>query len=163
MPVKKFRSKLEKAGSWTIVKVPFDAKRTFGSASHIRVKGMIDDVPFNISLMPMGDGVHCFPVKAELRKAIGKDTGDAVNVILEQDHEKRVFEVPSELTGAFKASKEAKRMFDSYSASMQREHCRYIAEGKKKETRESRAVATVLKLEKLYAEKQAAGTDKKKK
>ncbi|MCW3070818.1 MAG: hypothetical protein JWO44_708 [Bacteroidetes bacterium] len=161
--MQKFKSKLEKIGSWTIVKVPFDAKKIFGSAGHTRVKGTIDHVPFSISLMPMGEGVHCFPVKAELRKAIGKNSGDPVSVVLEQDHDKPVVEVPSELTGAFRASKEAKKMFDSYSASMQREHCRYISEGKKKETRENRAVATVLKLEKLYAEKNAAGISKKKK
>ena len=127
------------------------------------MKGTIDNVPFSISLMPMGEGVHCFPVKAELRKAICKESGDPVSVMLEQDHEKPVVKVPVELTGAFKASKEAKKMFESYSASMQREHCRYIAEGKKKETRENRAVATVLKLEKLYAEKNAAGIANKKK
>jgi hypothetical protein len=153
MPLQKFKSKLEKVGSWTIVKAPFDAKKLFGSAGYIRVKGTIDNVPFNISLMPMGDGVHCFPVKAKLRKLIGKDKGDSVTVILEKDDTEPELEIPSELKQAFKASKEAKKMFDSYSFSMQREHCRYISEGKKSETRMNRAVATVVKLEKLFFEK----------
>jgi hypothetical protein len=153
MAVHKFKSKLEKIGSWTIVKVPLDTKKLFGSAGYIRVKGTIDNVELKISLMPMGEGIHCFPVKAELRKTIRKESGDTVNVSIEKDNTQPVLEIPSELKEAFKASKEAKKMFESYSPSMQREHCKYISEGKKKETREDRAVKTVLKLEKLFFEK----------
>jgi hypothetical protein len=152
MSVHKFKSKLEKAGSWTIVRVPFDAKKIFGSAGYIRVIGTIDNVLLNISLMPMGEGIHCFPVKAELRKQIGKELGDPVIVSIEKDNSEPVLEIPNELKQAFKASKEAKKMFDSFSPSMKKEHCRYIAEAKKKETRENRAVNTVLKLEKLASE-----------
>lgn len=154
MPIQKFKTKLEKAGSWTIVKIPFDAKKIFGSAGHNRVKGTIDNTPLKTSLMPMGDGIHCFPVNADMRKLIGKDVGDKVSVVLEKDNEEQIIEVPVELKQAFKASKEAKKMFDAYSPSMRKEHCRYILEGKKEETRIRRAVATVIKLEKLYLTKQ---------
>jgi hypothetical protein len=149
---RKFKAKLEKMGSWTVVKIPFDAKKTFGSAGYIRVKGMIDHLPLKISLMPMGNGVYCFPVKLEMRKAMGKVAGDTISVCLEKDNEKPVLEIPHELKEAFKASKEAKKMFDSLSPSMKKEHCRYIAEGKKKETREKRAVDTILKFEKWISE-----------
>ena len=39
--------------------------------------------------MPMGDGTHKLPVKTERRKAIGKDVGDTVDVILEERIDKR--------------------------------------------------------------------------
>jgi hypothetical protein len=42
--------------------------------------GAIDDHPFRSSFMAMGDGTHNLPVKAGLRKAIGKDAGDTVTV-----------------------------------------------------------------------------------
>jgi hypothetical protein len=161
--MKKFRSKLEKLGSWVVVKVPFNVKKTFGSAGYVRVKGNIDHLPLKISLMPMGEGVHCFPVKAGMRKALGKGPGDPVAIAIEIDTEKPVLEIPVELKQAFKASKEAKKIFDSYSPSMKREHCRYIAEGKKKETREDRSVKTVLKLEKIYIERSSEDQIKKKK
>ena len=151
---KKFTSKLEKAGSWTIVRVPFDAKKEFGSAGYTPVIGSIDGLEFNdITLMPMGGGVHCFPVKAEIRKAIGKEDGDPVKVVLEKNPNPPVAETPAELKEAFKASKAAKKMFGDLSNAMRKEYCKYIAEGKQKETRVKRAVATVLKLEKLYLEK----------
>ncbi|MCE3278411.1 MAG: hypothetical protein K0S44_602 [Bacteroidetes bacterium] len=153
MSQKKFKAKLEKMGSWIVVKIPFDVKKTYGSAGYIRIKGTIEHLPLKTSLMPMGEGVHCFPVNLGMRKEIGKDAGDSVSVVIEQDNEKPVLEIPIELKQAFKASKEAKKMFDSFSPSMKKEHCRYISEGKKEETRINRAVATVLKLEKLYLEK----------
>ena len=34
--------------------------------------------------MAMGDGQHMLPVKAEVRKAIGKEAGDRVTVVLEE-------------------------------------------------------------------------------
>lgn len=34
--------------------------------------------------MAMGDGTHKLPVKADVRKAIGKDVGDSVTIRLEE-------------------------------------------------------------------------------
>jgi hypothetical protein len=34
--------------------------------------------------MAMGDGTHKLPVKADIRRAIGKEVGDTVNVLLER-------------------------------------------------------------------------------
>jgi hypothetical protein len=34
--------------------------------------------------MAMGDGTHKLPVKADIRRAIGKDVGDTVDVLLER-------------------------------------------------------------------------------
>ena len=34
--------------------------------------------------MAMGDGTHMLPVKADVRRAIGKDAGDTVSVRLQE-------------------------------------------------------------------------------
>jgi Domain of unknown function (DUF1905) len=41
---------------------------------------VIDDEPFTGALMAQGDGTHRLPVRASLRKAIGKQAGDTVHV-----------------------------------------------------------------------------------
>ncbi|HSE95245.1 MAG TPA: DUF1905 domain-containing protein, partial [Methylomirabilota bacterium] len=42
----------------------------------------IDGHPFRSSIMAMGDGRQMLPVKADIRKAIGKEAGDEVTVRL---------------------------------------------------------------------------------
>jgi hypothetical protein len=83
---KTFKAKLQKSpnkGGWTYVAWPGSAK-FFGTRGLVKVKGRIEGHPFRASFMAMGGGKHMLPVKAEIRKAIGKDVGDVVTVILDE-------------------------------------------------------------------------------
>ena len=69
MTKQKFKTKLEKLGSWTIAIAPIDVKKVFGTGAHVRVKGIINSIALaEISLMPMGNNKHCLPIKAQIRR-----------------------------------------------------------------------------------------------
>jgi hypothetical protein len=83
---KKFTAKLQKSpnkGGWTYVVWPSSVK-FFGTGGAVKVRGTMDGYPFKSCFMPMGDGIHMLPVKADIRKAIGKDVGEVVTVQLEE-------------------------------------------------------------------------------
>jgi hypothetical protein len=84
--MREFDARLQKGdnpGAWTCV-VMDDAAALFGTRGLVKIRGEIDGEPFSGALMAQGDGTHRLPVRAALRKTIGKQAGDTVHVRIDE-------------------------------------------------------------------------------
>jgi uncharacterized protein DUF1905/bacteriocin resistance YdeI/OmpD-like protein len=135
-------------GGWTyaeIPEIPQNKKAPFG---WVCVKGFIDDYELKqYKLMPMGNGKLFLPVKAAIRKIIGKQEGDYVKVELYPDDSP--LEIPEEIIDCF--ANEPEKIYETFhhfTEGEQKTYLDWIYAAKTLETKAQRIATMMERLQK---------------
>jgi hypothetical protein len=139
---KKFRATLERIQSrlgWTIIRIPFDVWKVWGTRGQLRVKGDINRFAFRTSVFPARGGGHILLVNKKMQKGSDARLGMTANFRLAPDLEERVAMVPAELQRFFKGDAHLRRWYEKLNHSTRVDIGRYISEVKSSETRTRRA------------------------
>jgi hypothetical protein len=141
--IKKFGKMGEKTG-WSYVeisaaqanKIKPDYKRSY------KVKGTIDEMEIQqTAMIPMGGGAFIIPLKAGLRKKIGKESGDKVVLKLEEDEKE--YQLDKELILCMKDEPVAYVKFKKLPRSHQNYYSKWVESAKTPETK-SRRIGVVI-------------------
>ena len=135
-------------GGGAYVPIPFDVEQAFGK-KRVPVKAGINGEPYRGTLVRMGDPYHILIVLKGIRQKIGKDIGDEVEVVLEEDTQSRVVEVPEDFKQALEKYPAAKAVFEKMSYTHQKEYVNAILDAKHESTRRDRIKKTIEKLKQV--------------
>jgi hypothetical protein len=120
------------------IEFPYGVENEFGKKGQVKVQVTFDGVEYRGSLAKMGYPCHILGVTQKIRKKINKNPGDTVHVVLKQDIEPRIVEVPQDFAELLVQNSEAKKLFDSMSYTHRKEYVSWIEGAKREETRKRR-------------------------
>jgi len=117
---------------------PYSVEEEFGTKGQVKVKAHFDGFLYRGSLAKMGSACHFIGVTKEVRKAIQKNPGDVVHVVIEKDTEERIVLLPEDFSSRLSVEEEAGEFFEKLSYSHKKEYVQWIESAKKAETRQKR-------------------------
>ena len=138
MPTIRFKTKLFKIGSWTILRLPESASAKLLSRGMAMVKGTINGSPFQAALEPDGRGSHWFRVDNTVREAAKASEGDTVTLVIEPSREWIEPDIPDDFTKALAETQQAHTLWKSISPINRWDWIRWLRSTKNSETRKKR-------------------------
>jgi hypothetical protein len=128
---------------WGYVEFPFDVQEEFGTRGQVKVIATFDGYEYRGSLVKMGHACHFIGITKPIRAAIGKNPGDQVHVVIRQDIEPRMVEVPEDMKQLLHDYPKAEAIFQKLSYTHKKEYVQWISGAKKQETRQKRLEETI--------------------
>jgi uncharacterized protein YdeI (YjbR/CyaY-like superfamily) len=132
--------------NWTYIVIPDFPATLKNDGPRACVKGFIDAFEVQrLKLLPMKEGSMMLPINAKIRKEIGKNVGDWVQVVLYPDD--TVFVVPDDILACLIDSPRAAHFFHSLSESNQRYYVEWVESTKNLDTKAARILKMIERLE----------------
>jgi uncharacterized protein YdeI (YjbR/CyaY-like superfamily) len=125
--------------------VPPDVIQKLGGNGRIAIRATFNGIGNRGSIMRMG-GVTMLGMTKAIMAEAGVDTGDMVDVVVENDDTPRDVPVPAELAAAFTRNPTTRAASESLSYAARKEHAASIEGAKKPETRARRVVKVLAPL-----------------
>ncbi len=124
---------------WTMIRIPFDAAKLWGSRGQIKVRGDINGFPFRAVLFPDGEARHFLVVNKRMQTAARVKAGETAKFRLEVDTEVRIVEVPPELDAILSEDRALKKWFDQFNHATRNWIVKWICDVKSSDARARRA------------------------
>jgi hypothetical protein len=150
LTIEKFGQQGEKTGwSYLLISKEMAEKLKPGCRTSFRVKGKLDELPIQgQALIPMGEGAFILPLKADIRKKLGKQKGAKVHLNLEWDPAEP--ELDPDLLACLEDEPSAYQWFKSLTPGHQRYFSKWISDAKTATTRTKRIAQAVDALAKQW-------------
>jgi hypothetical protein len=159
----RFDKQGEKTG-WTYIEIPEDIAQQLmpGNKKSFRVKGQLDKHTIKqMALLPMGGGNFIMPLKADIRKAIGKKHGAQVMVSLIVD--KSEFKLSGDFMACLEDEPKALAYFKTLTPGHQKYFSKWIEDAKTEPTKVKRMTMAVNALAKSMGYPEMLRAEKAKK
>jgi hypothetical protein len=159
--IERFDKQGEKTG-WTYIQISAGLAKKINPGVKVgyRVKGKLDQFSFEkMALLPMGEGRFILPLKANIRKAIGKRQGD--NLTVEMELDQRQILPSADFMKCLKEDTEAMKFFKSLPGSHQRYFSKWIEDAKTVQTKTKRIVMALTAFSKKHGFQQMMRENRK--
>lgn len=148
--IQKFQKQGEKTG-WTYISIPQKVAEQInpGVKKSYRVKGRLDAYVFDgISLLPMGEGDFIIPLKADIRKKLGKRAGETLMAELEL--QQKAYEIDADFLACLEDEPVAFNFFNTLPNGHRNYFSKWIESAKTEPTRAKRIALAVNALAKKW-------------
>lgn len=128
------------------IEFPYDVFTEFGKKGQVKVKVYFDGFEYRGSLVKMGTPCHIIGLNTKVREAINKKQGDTVHVVLTQDTDERIIDIPDDFDLVMLENQAVKLFFENLSFTNRKEYLEWITSAKKPETRAIRISKSIVML-----------------